>query len=280
MPTVFSTKADRNGNHRYNAFDQFADEASEFCSYQDGEESLLLSNEKNGSSKPSTYDSRIDDGYGKRSWSDLIRLFSLILIPIIIAFLVAYKLFLSNSSFSIFNFFSDSTYETDDNCTKCPISISYCTDKSFPVMGGADLVSTYDSYDETLTYQAAATAGTPDYKTTYSGYTFYFRTPENQKKFENNPEKYLPQWGGFCSWGMSEEYCPQFAWDSTCLGPDGNWYTWNLFNDKLYFFLKKDPLDYFTKNYETYIKDGNARWKAWFGNKVVLNTRCSKSEDN
>ncbi len=42
---------------------------------------------------------------------------------------------------------------------------------------------------------------------------------------------------------------------------------------------QEDPLDYFTKDYETYIKDGNARWKAWFGSKVVLNTRCSKSED-
>lgn len=38
---------------------------------------------------------------------------------------------------------------------------------------------------------------------TYDGASYYFTSAENREAFEANPEAYLPQHGGFCSYGVS-----------------------------------------------------------------------------
>ncbi|MGL5115963.1 MAG: YHS domain-containing (seleno)protein [Beijerinckiaceae bacterium] len=38
---------------------------------------------------------------------------------------------------------------------------------------------------------------------TNAGLTWRFATVENQKAFQNEPGKYLPQYGGFCAWGVA-----------------------------------------------------------------------------
>ncbi len=68
-----------------------------------------------------------------------------------------------------------------------------------PVLSGYDLVA-YFSLEE----GADAVVGSEDYSTTYGDhgneYTFYFSSSENLALFEADPESYLPQNGGFCSW--------------------------------------------------------------------------------
>ncbi|MGL4437697.1 MAG: YHS domain-containing (seleno)protein [Bosea sp. (in: a-proteobacteria)] len=39
--------------------------------------------------------------------------------------------------------------------------------------------------------------------TTNAGLTWRFATVENQKAFQKEPGKYLPQYGGFCAWGVA-----------------------------------------------------------------------------
>jgi hypothetical protein len=39
----------------------------------------------------------------------------------------------------------------------------------------------------------------------FKGYKFQFLTVENKALFDAAPDKYIPQFGGFCAWGMSEE---------------------------------------------------------------------------
>ena len=32
--------------------------------------------------------------------------------------------------------------------------------------------------------------------------------------FSQNPSKFVPQFGGFCSWGVAAEFCPSYPWVS------------------------------------------------------------------
>ena len=47
-----------------------------------------------------------------------------------------------------------------------------------------------------------AQKGTKQYKSTYEGISYYFTSAEQKSTFEQNPEKYMPQYGGFCAFGI------------------------------------------------------------------------------
>ena len=47
-----------------------------------------------------------------------------------------------------------------------------------------------------------AVPGAKEYAAEYSGVTYYFSTEENKQAFLANPEKYLPQYGGWCAYGV------------------------------------------------------------------------------
>lgn len=46
--------------------------------------------------------------------------------------------------------------------------------------------------------------GLASHSHTYKGSTFHFSSPENQRKFAENPQKYAPQFGGFCAYGATK----------------------------------------------------------------------------
>ena len=45
--------------------------------------------------------------------------------------------------------------------------------------------------------------GKPGFKSTYEGAIYLFASAENQKRFEQEPAKYRPAFGGFCAFGVS-----------------------------------------------------------------------------
>jgi YHS domain-containing protein len=45
--------------------------------------------------------------------------------------------------------------------------------------------------------------GDPATTTTYHGATYLFASAANKADFDKNPEKYVPQYGGFCAYGVS-----------------------------------------------------------------------------
>jgi YHS domain-containing protein len=59
----------------------------------------------------------------------------------------------------------------------------------------------------------------------YKGVTFHFASAANKKLFDDAPEKYLPQYGGYCANGIAYG----IPW-----GGDAD--TWVLVNGKLYIF--------------------------------------------
>lgn len=48
-----------------------------------------------------------------------------------------------------------------------------------------------------------AQKGLKEHKTTYNGLAYYFTNNDQKKSFEANPKKYLPQYGGYCAFGIS-----------------------------------------------------------------------------
>ena len=54
-----------------------------------------------------------------------------------------------------------------------------------------------------------ALKGSPAHSVTWQGATWYFATPANRDAFRAEPEKYAPQFGGYCAFGVAHGYAPQ-----------------------------------------------------------------------
>lgn len=48
-----------------------------------------------------------------------------------------------------------------------------------------------------------AQIGLKEYKSTYNGLAYYFTGQEQKNSFDADPKKYLPQYGGYCAFGVS-----------------------------------------------------------------------------
>jgi YHS domain-containing protein len=48
--------------------------------------------------------------------------------------------------------------------------------------------------------------GLPSHSYEYKGTTFHFATDENRRAFMQDPEKYAPQFGGYCAYGTAQGY--------------------------------------------------------------------------
>ena len=171
-------------------------------------------------------------------------------------------------------------FDMADACASCPSEVTEtdCISTGTPVLGGVDLVNYFVAYknaDGTYDETQTGVAGSIQYSTTYNGYTFYFSTESNLKLFESSPSSYVPQWGGFCSWGVATETCPSFPWSTSCMGPYGDWSHWTIINDKIYFFWYDEAKDKFLEDPDTYIAAGDERWSGWYGDSyTTFNTNC------
>lgn len=57
-------------------------------------------------------------------------------------------------------------------------------------------------YDVTEYFNNTAVEGSKEYSATYDDVVFYFATKTNKEKFEENPEKFIPQYGGYCAYAV------------------------------------------------------------------------------
>ena len=91
-------------------------------------------------------------------------------------------------------------------------------------LGGYSPVSYFDA--------SGPKPGSPIYHATHEGVTYFFANGEELKKFNKNPEKYAPAYGGWCAYGMAVE--GKFGADPT---------NYKIVNGKLNVFLKNDQVD-------------------------------------
>lgn len=59
-------------------------------------------------------------------------------------------------------------------------------------------------FDAVSVYSGNAKAGEAKIHTEYAGAVYQFASQENKMVFDNDPEKYAPKYGGYCSTAISE----------------------------------------------------------------------------
>jgi YHS domain-containing protein len=83
----------------------------------------------------------------------------------------------------------------------------------------------------------------------HEGVTYLFANKKNRKKFEADPQKYLPAYGGFCAYGVS--LGKKFASD-----PE----VWRIENGKLFLNLDDDIQRKWEKDLSGHIQKADANW--------------------
>ena len=91
--------------------------------------------------------------------------------------------------------------------------------------------------------------GSPQYKSVYKGVTFRFASAEHKRMFDASPEKYIPQFGGYCTNGIVYG----IPW-----GGDAD--TWEMFDGKLYIFGGKGSHDAFMLDVPRNMALANKYW--------------------
>jgi len=91
--------------------------------------------------------------------------------------------------------------------------------------------------------------GDPSFSAKYQGATYIFASKEHKALFEANPEKYAPQCGGFCAYGVSV---------NALFPVDIN--TWQVRDGKLYLNLNKAILKKFNADFEGNVAKADKNW--------------------
>lgn len=80
---------------------------------------------------------------------------------------------------------------------------------------------------------------------------WYFANQQNLDLFKSNPEKFAPQYGGYCAYGTA-------AGHKAPTEPQ----TWTIVNDKLYLNYNDEVKGMWVKDKPGYIKKANQNWPA------------------
>lgn len=99
--------------------------------------------------------------------------------------------------------------------------------------------------------QGAAVRGNPAFKAEHRGVTWRFASEANRAEFLKTPERYMPQFGGFCSNGIN--YAVPWGGGG---GPD----TWRIYRGRLYVFGGRSARDHFEMDTERNLELAHRYW--------------------
>ena len=91
--------------------------------------------------------------------------------------------------------------------------------------------------------------GNANYTATHKGGIYRFISEKNRDLFKENPEKYAPQYGGYCAFGVTKE--KKFETDPLA---------WKIIADKLYLNLNTDVQKQWLTDVPGYLKISTNTW--------------------
>ncbi len=91
--------------------------------------------------------------------------------------------------------------------------------------------------------------GESQFQLKWNNATWQFASKTNLEKFKSQPEKYSPQFGGFCSFGVSKGYKVKSE-------PDA----WTIVNDKLYLNYNLQVKEDWSKDRDNLISVAEKKW--------------------
>ncbi len=107
-----------------------------------------------------------------------------------------------------------------------------------------------DGYDPTAFFtEKRPIHGNPAVSASYRGATYLFASKENKALFEANPELYVPQFGGYCAFGVSRGGLAPVDVD-----------TWQIRDGKLYLNLNPTILEMFNKDFASCVAKAEKKW--------------------
>jgi YHS domain-containing protein len=114
-----------------------------------------------------------------------------------------------------------------------------------------------NGYD-TVAYftKGKALPGNQRYFSQWNGMIWYFSNKEHKDLFDNNPEKYAPQYNGYCAWAMAESRKAE-------TDPE----VWKIVNGKLYLNCSKSSFESWSKDIPGNIKKADKNWLKFSDNK-------------
>ena len=97
--------------------------------------------------------------------------------------------------------------------------------------------------------QSKPVKGEKEYSVSWQGATWYFQNQQNRDEFKSNPEKYAPQYGGYCAYGTANGH-------KAPTEPDA----FTIVDGKLYLNYNKDVMANWRKDTKGYIVKANEKW--------------------
>ena len=96
----------------------------------------------------------------------------------------------------------------------------------------------------------AATPGEVEITAEHAGATYRFASAEHKAMFEAAPEKFAPQYGGYCAFGLAQGY--KF---------DGDPQVWKIVDDRLYLNLSPKVSTIWQENVPGNIRNADEKWQ-------------------
>lgn len=97
--------------------------------------------------------------------------------------------------------------------------------------------------------QSAPVKGNPEFVQVWKGGKWYFANRENREAFKASPEKYAPQYGGYCAYGTADGH-------KAPTDPDA----WTVSDGKLYLNYNKKVMETWRKDQANFIEKANKNW--------------------
>jgi hypothetical protein len=91
--------------------------------------------------------------------------------------------------------------------------------------------------------------GRRDLVVEHGGARWFFSTEANRKRFEENPERYLPVYGGYCAYGVAQGYLVK-------IDP----HAWSIVDDRLYLNYDRSVARTWLKDVPGYVKKADSNW--------------------
>ena len=133
---------------------------------------------------------------------------------------------------------------------------------------GADARLMLEGHDAVAYFtQNEAVKGSPDIKTDHQGVTYRFASEANKAEFLKSPEKYMPQFGGFCANGINYAV----PW-----GSGGGPNTWRIYRGKLYVFGGQSSRDEFEMDTERNLELAHQYWNEEVAGSNAVFTRYKR----
>ncbi|MCA3256207.1 MAG: YHS domain-containing protein [Alphaproteobacteria bacterium] len=110
-------------------------------------------------------------------------------------------------------------------------------------VGGYDAVAYFT--------QGKAVKGSANFSTSYKGAEFRFANAADLAAFKANPDKYAPQYGGYCAWAVSQGYTAS-----------GDPLVWKVVGGKLYLNYNEEIGQRWSKNIPGFIAAADKNWPA------------------